>query len=446
MGVSNIILDDNQQLIVQWTLTRTVMQKKNMQRSGPWNVTPANIRDGSVHLDFGDFWIRPRELALLIHDVKYEYRCVPTDQAEDDTKALITKFVESSFPHLTKTDGVDDWEWMKRVAQELKVNPQKIKTLEAKAKKDGTSAVGKLAKVCAGKANIMGNSANSPQVTWARPFDFKIPAGGIVALTGMGAASKRTLLRLLARHFAPTPGFIYYPTWWRMRYLDKEPLFFRESLRYNLTFGVQFTDQFGFDCLHTPSEVAKLCEDLGVSSNLVRAIRETVQLKTAYKDSPNKWKVECENLLAQGKPLKSRYTDHSFNIGKNADKLSVSDAALITLARALLSSCDLLLIANLLDVLDETTIKKVMGVLNGLVTRRCLSVLRTEFKALGGKEGRVFRKKKTVILTSKRPQIREMLHDKVINFKQSPTDKSGVNGDEEVQGGQMTEEKDLTFI
>jgi len=341
---------------------------------------------------------------------------------------------------------VDDWEWMKRVAQELKVNPQKIKTLEAKAKKDGTSAVGKLAKVCAGKANIMGNSANSPQVTWARPFDFKIPAGGIVALTGMGAASKRTLLRLLARHFAPTSGFIYYPTWWRMRYLDKEPLFFRESLWYNLTFGVQFTDQFGFDCLHTPSEVAKLCEDLGVSSNLVRAIRETVQLKTAYKDSPKKWKVECENLLAQGKPLKSRYTDHSFNIGKNADKLSVSDAALITLARALLSSCDLLLIANLLDVLDETTIKKVMGVLNGLVTRRCLSVLRTEFKALGGKEGRVFRKKKTVILTSKRPQIREMLHDKVINFKQSPTDKSGVNGDEEVQGGQMTEEKDFTFI
>ena len=130
-----------------------------------------------------------------------------------------------------------------------------------------------------------------------------------------------------------------------------------------------------------------------------------------------------EKLMEENHHPKSRYKDRSVQIGLNGDKLSVSDAALITLARALLSSCDLLLISNLLDGLSADALERVMQVLDQWVIDRCVLQLKTECLAMGGLHGKEFRKKKTVLLTSKRhEEIRRYTNNKVINFNQVVTE------------------------
>jgi ABC-type bacteriocin/lantibiotic exporter with double-glycine peptidase domain len=47
------------------------------------------------------------------------------------------------------------------------------------------------------------------------PLNCNIEGGQMVALQGQGSVGKKTVLRLMARHFIPTTGFIYYPSRWR---------------------------------------------------------------------------------------------------------------------------------------------------------------------------------------------------------------------------------------
>jgi ATPase subunit of ABC transporter with duplicated ATPase domains len=58
------------------------------------------------------------------------------------------------------------------------------------------------------------------------PFGCNIDGGQIVALKGGGSAGKRIVLRLIARHYEPTTGFIHFPPFWRYRFLDANPVFF----------------------------------------------------------------------------------------------------------------------------------------------------------------------------------------------------------------------------
>lgn len=57
-----------------------------------------------------------------------------------------------------------------------------------------------------------------------------IEAGQIVALKGRGSVGKSCFLRILARHFMPSKGFVYYPSNWRVRFVDASPSFFGGGL------------------------------------------------------------------------------------------------------------------------------------------------------------------------------------------------------------------------
>lgn len=65
--------------------------------------------------------------------------------------------------------------------------------------------------------------------------------GSVIALVGEGSSGKTTLLRLLARQHIPSSGWISYPEYWRVRYLDAidPPYFFKGTMKENLKFGNQ---------------------------------------------------------------------------------------------------------------------------------------------------------------------------------------------------------------
>jgi ABC-type multidrug transport system ATPase subunit len=118
-------------------------------------------------------------------------------------------------------------------------------------------------------------------------------------------------------------------------------------------------------------EIFELCKLLGVSNSLIG--------KTADEFSLG--------------PEAKKYT----LIGLNGERLSLTDRALLTLARALLSSVDFLLISNLLDVLGPNQAIRVIAVLKELTEKRGLSVLQTETMSTPMH----LRKKKTVIFSTK---------------------------------------------
>lgn len=63
-------------------------------------------------------------------------------------------------------------------------------------------------------------SLNFPETAWddLPAITCHVDGGQIVALRGQGSAGKKCILRLLARHYVPTTGFIYFPARWRYRY------------------------------------------------------------------------------------------------------------------------------------------------------------------------------------------------------------------------------------
>ena len=121
------------------------------------------------------------------------------------------------------------------------------------------------------------------------------------------ACSGRTFLQLLGRALLPSSGIIWYPDNLRVRLIPGEPLLFNGSLMYNLRFGNQKE--------HTDDEIWELCRLVGLS----------------------------EDVLYRGE----------LQVGHNGMKIALSDRINVCLARALLSSVDLLLLSNPLDVLGD---------------------------------------------------------------------------------------------
>jgi ABC-type transport system involved in cytochrome bd biosynthesis fused ATPase/permease subunit len=221
--------------------------------------------------------------------------------------------------------------------------------------------------------------------------------GQIIVLKGGGAVGKKTFLRLLARHFVPTQGFIYYPPRWRMRFMSAVPLFFGGDLKaynsalalaleendhtkfdkekrnnlgtleYNLKFGAQFSpDPEAIDVWDT--EIFNLCKRLGVSK--ARLGETEKEFREVKKYAP---------------------------LGLNGEKLSITDQVLLSVARALLSSVDFLLISNMLDLLSPEQADNVLKILAEWCEKRCISELKMENSMTPAG----LRKKKTVIFSTK---------------------------------------------
>jgi energy-coupling factor transporter ATP-binding protein EcfA2 len=236
---------------------------------------------------------------------------------------------------------------------------------------------------------------NQPSAQVLSNVSFRIESGQIVSVGGEGSVGKKSLLKLLARHFKPMKGgFIHYPPHFRTRFLDNNTAFFggdahklylankqggdainvalkqsTGTLDYNLKFGCQFKhpdpDIFDF-------EIYNLLRLFGLSTHLIG---------------------HSFSEYSSGDDAK-KYT----NIGLNGEKLSQSNRCLLSLVCALLSSVDLLIICNILDVLGPQRGSEVIKLLREFTENRGLPrILKTE-------HGRIpfyLRKKKTVIYSTK---------------------------------------------
>jgi len=163
------------------------------------------------------------------------------------------------------------------------------------------------------------------------PLTFMVEQGQLVCVkTGHNSSGKKTLLQLLARLILPTRGIIFYPENLRVRYIPTEPLLFDKTLLQNLTFGNQKT--------HEPEEIWAVCRQLGMG----------------------------DEIIGRG----------SLQVGISGLKLSLSNRVFVCLARALLSSADLLFISGTLDMLTPDDAVKVISVLKVWCNERgmpCLS-------------------------------------------------------------------------
>merc|ERR1712070_405671 len=230
-----------------------------------------------------------------------------------------------------------------------------------------------------------------------KPINFKINGGSVVMLKGSASLGKKNVLRMMARHFIPTTGFIHYPARWRTRYMDATILFFggdmnklatakqlgdvayekahhgcMGTLEYNLKFGAQFKHP---EPAKWDREIFDLLELLGVSSELIGT-------------SPEEFAV-------------GPYAKKLTLIGLHAERLSLSDRALCTVARALLSSADLLLMSNVFDVMGYQKAVHVVGILKEYTNERAMSCLKAECASTP----KHLRKQKIIVFSSRLAEL-----------------------------------------
>ena len=229
------------------------------------------------------------------------------------------------------------------------------------------------------------------------PISCRMEGAQIIALKGSGSVGKKIILRLMARQVVPTTGFVFYPARWRVRFMDAAPLFFggdmnklsqakllgeaaytharqtsMGTLEFNLKFGAQFQRPLDSPAIVWDREIYSLLKLLRVTPDLIGNTQEEF----------------C---------LKKKYT----LIGLNGEMLSQTNRALLTIARALLSSADLFLICNLLDILGPELGMHVMSVLKVLTKTRSLQELATEHDSSPPH----LKKMKTVIFSTKLKEL-----------------------------------------
>lgn len=78
-------------------------------------------------------------------------------------------------------------------------------------------------------------------------ISFEFPQGKFVAFVGLPAGGKSTVLKLLGGVLIPDEGLVLIPPHLRCLHVSQEPLFFRETLCYNLRYGVVPGDPDGHE-------------------------------------------------------------------------------------------------------------------------------------------------------------------------------------------------------
>jgi len=206
----------------------------------------------------------------------------------------------------------------------------------------------------------------------------KIHLGQVAAIhSTVHASGKNTFLKAVAQIFLPVKGFIYFPQNLRVRYVAKEPHLFNQCLMDNLRFG-NATHGRGSDCgkpCYTDEEIGTLCRKLGIA--------------VVWNRQEERFNEGWQNLM----------------VGENGQKLSQSDCILICVARALLSSADLLLVGSSLDALNREQARTVLKVLREMVEESAVMEFAAE-RAIP----KHLKKKKTVLIATAHPRIEKECH------------------------------------
>lgn len=189
------------------------------------------------------------------------------------------------------------------------------------------------------------------------PLSMTIEPGQVIAVTGNGTSGKNSLLKLIARIMLPVEGFLYYPDNLRVRYLSDKPMLFTRSLMFNLTFGSRKP--------HPEEDIWALCRALGLSNS----------------------------LMGNG----------DYEVGIAGERMSLSNRIIVCIVRALLSSVDIILLANTLDLLSLPQASTIVTLLHNLVESRGLSILSQDLKVPIS-----LRKPKNVFYITRNKQIEEL--------------------------------------
>jgi ABC-type multidrug transport system fused ATPase/permease subunit len=212
------------------------------------------------------------------------------------------------------------------------------------------------------------------------PISLIIEQGMICCIQSSGSSGKKTILKLLARFILPTSGIIWYPENLRVRYISDVPVLFSSTVMKNLRFGP------GSD-RHSDEEIWSLCRKLGLS----------------------------EPIIGRGDVF----------IGTRGAKLSLSDRCVIVIARALLSSVDLLLMSNTFDVLGLRQTRGIIRIFREWMKHRGVPDLSSDMPP---GVPTALKKKKTLFFVSKNEEL-EKDADCVINLMfdvgPKPAPKSG---------------------
>jgi ABC-type branched-subunit amino acid transport system ATPase component len=232
------------------------------------------------------------------------------------------------------------------------------------------------------------------------PLNVTVEPGQIVAVTNDGGKGARTLLRTISRQLSPAAGFVAYPGRWNVRYLDANPVFFGGdhsqlaaaelkgpaalaeakkasigTLDFNVKFGATFKHP---NAAVYDVEVYTLLSALGVDTSVIGSTASDYCMGSP--ESPAK-----------------KFT----LLGLNANKLSATDRTLLALARALLSSPDVLLLDGALDPLGPAKALRALGVLKDWIAHSGVLALATERTATPA----ALRAPKTLIVSTKLNEV-----------------------------------------
>eukprot|EP00658_Telonema_sp_P-2_P002493 TRINITY_DN10940_c0_g1_i1.p1 TRINITY_DN10940_c0_g1~~TRINITY_DN10940_c0_g1_i1.p1 ORF type:complete len:330 (-),score=65.91 TRINITY_DN10940_c0_g1_i1:219-1208(-) len=192
------------------------------------------------------------------------------------------------------------------------------------------------------------------------PLNLDIEQGQTVAVQAAAHTGKQTFLKLLGRLILPADGFVWYPENLRVRYLSESPVLFHMTVAENLRFGNQHE--------LSDDEIWDVCGMLGIG------------------------------YLRQ---------DADMSVGTSGERLSLSERALICIARALLSSVNILLLSNSLDNLTSKHVGMVFSVLSNMVENKGLPY------ELKGGTSLASRKNKTVFLITTKVEVEEKVDSTV---------------------------------
>jgi len=196
--------------------------------------------------------------------------------------------------------------------------------------------------------------------TTVGPFNFSIEQGQVVCINSDGVGlGRKTLLKLMAGLYLPSTGYVSFPGPLRVRYIPAVPLIFKGTLMYNLRFGL---------------------------------------LNKATKDEDGKplfpyteQQIWDTWALVGGSSMYNK--EHGAEA--NATNMALTDQTCCSVARALISDCDVLLAGGSFDALGVAKTTRLIIILRDWIKNRGIS-------CLSNISGNVQnRKKKTLIFVTK---------------------------------------------
>jgi subfamily B ATP-binding cassette protein MsbA len=195
-------------------------------------------------------------------------------------------------------------------------------------------------------------------------LSFSVEKDSTVALVGPSGAGKTSTVSLLLRLYDVSPGailmdgqdirsFTHASLQRHMAYVSQEPVLFNDTLRYNLTFGL----------------------DREVTDADLKEVAEKARLTTFFENLPKGWDTE---------------------VGDRGVRLSGGEKQRISIARALLKRADILILDEATSSLDSQTERLIQEAVDAALKGRTaiviahrLSTIRNADKIVVLREGRV---------------------------------------------------------